>query len=159
MRPELPFLTLPEANSMRLFTLNPMALAVVAICTAAHAQDTTSTATPAPQDASGAQQATPQRANTSSTSNTTTANTTQRAMEQAAQQVTVTGQKSIGGGLMTQQSAAKAVSTVTREAISKSAPGANYAQIINSIPGVVAITDDPSGLFDGNYQIRGFTND
>ena len=149
---------------MRLFPLNPLALAVVAICTAAHAQDTSSTAAAAPQGAASqsgdGQQAKPaQRPNTSSTSNTTNANASQRAIEQAQQQVTVTGQKSIAGGLMTVQSAPKAVSTVTREAITKVAPGANYAQIIGSIPGVVAISDDPTGLFDGNYQIRGFTND
>ena len=149
---------------MRLFPLNPLALAVVAICTAAHAQDTSSTATAAPQGAASqsgdGQQAKPaQRPNTSSTSNTTNANASQRAIEQAQQQVTVTGQKSIAGGLMTVQSAPKAVSTVTREAITKVAPGANYAQIIGSIPGVIAISDDATGLFDGNYQIRGFTND
>ena len=151
---------------MRLFPLNSLALAVVAICTVAHAQDTTSPATTAtpppatPPTTDDQQQAkTPQRATTSSTSNTTTANSSQRAIEQAAQQVTISGQRSIGGGLMTVQSAPKAVSTVTREAITKAAPGANYAQMISSIPGVVAISDDPTGLFDGNYQIRGFTND
>jgi len=150
---------------MRLLSLNPLALAVVAICTAAHAQDTTSTATAAPQtgDTQQGGDAQPgnsaQRANTSSTSNTTTANSTQRALEQATQRVTVSGQRIIGGGLMSVQSAPKAVSTVTRKAIEKKAPGANYAQIIDTIPGVVAIADDPTGLFDGNYQIRGFTND
>ena len=144
---------------MRLFPLNPLALAVVAICTAAHAQDTSSTANAAPQTDDAKQSKAAPRPNTSSTSNTTNANASQRAIEQAQQQVTVTGQKSIAGGLMTVQSAPKAVSTVSREAITKVAPGANYAQIIGTIPGVVAITDDPTGLFDANYQIRGFTND
>ena len=154
---------------MRLFPLNTLALAVVAICSAAHAQDTTSPATAAPKttapqagdapQGTDAQAKAPQRATTSSTSNTTNANSSQRAIEQAQQQVTVTGQRSIGGGLMSVQSAPKAVSTVTREAITHAAPGANYSQMINSIPGVVAISDDPTGLFDGNYQIRGFTND
>jgi iron complex outermembrane receptor protein len=144
---------------MRLLSLNPLALAVVAICTAAHAQDTPGTATTAPQAGDAQQGKTTQRANTSSTSNTTNANASQRAIEQANQQVTVVGSKSIGGGLMSVQTAPKAVSTVTREAITKAAPGANYSQIIDTIPGVVAISDDPTGLFDGNYQIRGFTND
>jgi iron complex outermembrane receptor protein len=160
---------------MRFFPLNPLALAVVAICTTAHAQDTTGAApaapqagkaAPAPATAASAAQGddaqpgkTTQRANTSSTSNTTTANASQRAIEQANQQVTVSGQRSIGGGLMTVQSAAKAVSTVTREAITQGSPGANFVQMIGTIPGVVAITDDPTGLYDGNYQIRGFTND
>ena len=143
---------------MRLFPLNSLALAVVAICTAAHAQDTAATAAAAPKT-DDAQSKTAPRPNTSSTSNTTNANASQRAIEQANQLVTVTGQSSIGGGLMSVQSAPKAVSTVSRKAIEKAAPGANYAQIIGSIPGVVAISDDPTGLFDGNYQIRGFTND
>ena len=134
---------------MRFFSLTPVALAALAICSAAQAQV-------APADAAASA---PQRANTSTTSNTTTANSTQRAIEQAAQQVTVSGQRSIAGGLMTVQSAPKAVSTVTREAIQKASPGSNYTQMINSIPGVVAISDDATGLFDGNYQIRGFTND
>jgi len=144
---------------MRLLSLNPLALAALAICTAAQAQEAPSAAAAAsaPQKDDALQKA--QRANTSSTSNTTSANASQRAIEQAAQQVTISGQRTIGGGLMTVQSAPKAVSTITREAIGKAAPGANYAQVIDTIPGVVAISDDPSGLFDGNYQIRGFTND
>jgi len=141
------------------FPLNSLALAVVAICTGAHAQVAPATAASAPQSGD-AQGKTPQRANTSTTSNTTNANASQRAIEQETQLVTVVGgTPSLGGGLMTVQSAPKAVSTVTRKAIEKVAPGANYAQIIGSIPGVVSITDDPSGLFDANYQIRGFTND
>jgi iron complex outermembrane receptor protein len=156
---------------MRLFSLTPLAMAAMALCTTVHAQDTSSVVAVAPQSGDAAQSSAapqstdaqqakaPERASTSSTSNTTNANASQRAIEQANQQVTVTGQRSIGGGLMSVQSAPKAVSTVTREAIQKAAPGANYAQIIGTIPGVVAITDDPTGLFDANYQIRGFTND
>ena len=147
---------------MRSFPLNRLAIAVVAICSTAHAQDAASpapAAASAPQGEDAQQGKATQRANTSSTSNTTNANASQRAIEQAAQQVSVVGQRSIGGGLMSVQSAPKAVSTITREAITRSAPGANYAQMIGTIPGVVAITDDPTGLFDGNYQIRGFTND
>ncbi len=141
------------------FPLNSLALAALAICTAAHAQVAPATAASAPQDGD-AQGKTPQRANTSTTSNTTNANASQRAIEQETQLVTVVGgARSLGGGLMSVQSAPKAVSTVTRKAIEKAAPGANYAQIIGTIPGVVAITDDPTGLFDANYQIRGFTND
>ncbi len=51
------------------------------------------------------------------------------------------------------------MSTITRDAIEQAAPGATYAQMIESIPGVVAITDDVTGLNDANYSIRGFTND
>ena len=146
---------------MRFFSLTPLAIAAVAICTSAQAQVAPSAAAAASQatDAQGKPVQPAARANTSTTSNTTNANSSQRSIEQAAQQVTISGQRSIAGGLMTVQSAPKAVSTVTREAIQKASPGSNYTQMINSIPGVVAISDDATGLFDGNYQIRGFTND
>jgi iron complex outermembrane recepter protein len=97
--------------------------------------------------------------NPSSTSNTTTTNETQRGQEQL-QEVLVQAQRlSLGGGLMSVQDAPKAVSTVSRSSILQAPPSANYAQIIQSIPGVIAITDDVTGLNDANYQIRGFTND
>ncbi|XHS78286.1 TonB-dependent receptor [Burkholderiaceae bacterium UC74_6] len=101
---------------------------------------------------------TPQRANVSNSSNTTNANSSKATIE-ALEKVTVEGRQQLGGGLMSVQVAPKAVSTITRAAIEEGAPGATYAQLIDTIPGVVAITDDPSGLFDANYQIRGFTND
>ncbi|WP_239537908.1 TonB-dependent receptor [Dyella mobilis] len=65
----------------------------------------------------------------------------------------------LGGGLMTEQDAPKAVSTITRQAIQQAAPGANFTQAIESIPGVITSTDDFTGLNDGNYTIRGFTSD
>ena len=49
---------------------------------------------------------------------------------------------------MSVQDAPKAVSTITRDAIEKAAPGATYAQMIQSIPGVLSITDDVTGLND-----------
>jgi len=97
--------------------------------------------------------------NPSSTSNTTTTNETQRGQAQLDEIVVQSKFLSLGGGLMSVQSAPKAVSTISREAILQSAPGANYAQMIQSIPGVLVITDDVTGLNDANYQIRGFTND
>src|ERR1700736_4642701 len=63
---------------------------------------------------------------------------------------------SLGGGLMSVQTAPKAVSTISRDAIIKAAPGSNFTQVIDSIPGVNATTDDVSGLSDGKYSIRGF---
>lgn len=99
-----------------------------------------------------------QRASASSTSNTTTSNDTKRVQQLSA--VQVTGQSlSLGGGLMSVQTAPKAVSTITRDAIVKAAPGGTFVQMIDSIPGVNASTDDFSGLANGNYQIRGFTSD
>src|ERR1700685_2026601 len=98
-----------------------------------------------------------QRANPSSTSNTTTANDTRRATEQLST-IEVSAQSlSLGGGLMSVQTAPKAVSTITRDAIVKAAPGSNFTQMIGSIPGVNTSTDDATGLADGNYNVRGFT--
>lgn len=97
-----------------------------------------------------------QRVNASSTSNTTTANATQRDVKQMSQ-VTVQAQSlSLGGGLMSVQTAPKAVSTITREAIEKASPGSNFTQMIATIPGVNAATDDVTGLANGHYSIRGY---
>jgi iron complex outermembrane receptor protein len=97
--------------------------------------------------------------NPSSTSNTTTVNETQRGQEQLSEVLVQAKKLSLGGGLMSVQVAPKAVSTITRDSILQAAPGATYAQMIESIPGVLAITDDVTGLNDANYSIRGFTND
>lgn len=100
-----------------------------------------------------------QRSSVSSTSNTTTSNDTRRAVQQLSA-VQVTAQSlALGGGLMSVQTAPKAVSTISRDAIVQAAPGATFVQMIDSIPGVNASTDDVSGLANGNYQIRGFTSD
>jgi iron complex outermembrane recepter protein len=99
---------------------------------------------------------TQQRVNASSTSNTTTSNATQRDVQQMSQ-VTVQGQSlSLGGGLMSVQTAPKAVSTITRDAIEKASPGSNFTQMIGSIPGVNAATDDVTGLANGHYSMRGY---
>jgi len=99
-----------------------------------------------------------QRTGVSSTSNTTTSNDTKRVQELSA--VQVKGQSlSLGSGLMSVQTAPKAVSTITRDAIVHAAPGATFVQLIDSIPGVNASTDDNNGLANGNYSIRGFTSD
>jgi len=99
-----------------------------------------------------------QRASVSSTSNTTNSNDTRRVQQLGA--VTVQAQSlALGGGLMSVQTAPKAVSTISRDAIVKAAPGGTFVQMVDSIPGVDASTDDVTGLNDGNYSIRGFTND
>ncbi len=97
-----------------------------------------------------------QRSAPSSTSNTTTQNDTQRANQQLSTIEVSAKSLSLGGGLMSVQTAPKAVSTITRDAIVKAAPGSNFTQMISSIPGVNASTDDVTGLSDGNYTIRGF---
>jgi iron complex outermembrane recepter protein len=99
-----------------------------------------------------------QRGSVSSTSNTTTSNDTKRVQQLTT--VQVKGQSlSLGDGLMSVQTAPKAVSTITRDAIVKAAPGGTFVQMIDSIPGVNASTDDYTGLANGNYSIRGFTSD
>ena len=151
---------------MKKLQFTPLALMVGALCASPSLWAQTAAApapAPAASDAAAsqdaAQGATPQRANAATTSNTTAANASQRTIEQL-DKITMEGKaSSLGGGLMSVQIAPKAVSTISRDAITKAAPGANYSQMIGTMPGVIAITDDPSGLFDGNYQIRGFTND
>ncbi len=97
------------------------------------------------------------RVTASSTSNTTAAYNTKRVQE--LDKISVTANKDafiLGGGNMTVQTAAKAISTVTREAITKAAGGSNFTQLISSIPGVDAAADDVTGLANGNYSLRGF---
>lgn len=133
-----------------------MAIAAMLSLTAgyAFAQDASSQAA----QSTNTKEAASQRAGASSTSNTTTSNDTKRA--QQLDTVTVQAQSlSLGGGLMSVQTAPKAVSTISRDAIVKAAPGGTFVQMIDSIPGVNASTDDVSGLANGNYSIRGFTSD
>ncbi len=130
-----------------------MAIAVV-VCMAtgtAAAQDSAAQT----DQANANKEAASQRSNASSTSNTTTSNDTKRV--QQLNTVTVQAQSlSLGGGMMSVQTAPKAVSTITRDAIEKASPGANFTQMIGSIPGVNAATDDVTGLANGHYSIRGF---
>ena len=98
---------------------------------------------------------TPAQRSASSTSNTTTSNDTRRVQQMSNVQVSASS-LTLGAGLMSVQTAAKAVSTITRDAIVKASPGANFTQMIGSIPGVNAATDDVTGLANGHYSIRGF---
>lgn len=130
-----------------------MAIAVVFCMTAgsAVAQDANN---PANQSTTN-KDAGAQRSSASSTSNTTTSNDTKRVQQMNA--VTVQADNlSLAGGLMSVETAPKAVSTITRDAIQKASPGANFTQMIGSIPGVNAATDDVTGLANGHYSIRGF---
>ncbi len=124
-------------------------LASLFAMSSAFAQDTSS-----PPGNQPSQTAAP-RPNAASTSNTTTSNDTLRAQQMST--VQVNGQSlSRGGGLMSVQEAPKAVSTITREAIEQVAPGANFTQMIGTIPGVNTAVDDVTGLANGHYSIRGF---
>jgi len=106
--------------------------------------------------AAGAVAAQRGNANASSTSNTTNDNATLRSVQQLSSVQVSADSLSLGGGMMSVQTAPKAVSTITRDAIVKAGPGSNFTQLISTIPGVNSSTDDVTGLSDGNYSIRGF---
>src|SRR5262249_52986067 len=114
----------------------------------------TTTSGPSNQPSQGEQTA-QQHVDASSTSNTTTSNDTRRVQNLSSVQENAQA-LSLGGGLMSVQSAPKAVSTITREAIEQAAPGSNFTQMIDTIPGVNAATDDPTGLANGHYSMRGY---
>ena len=104
-------------------------------------------------------QPTQARDSVSSTSNTTRQHDTKRAAAQLDAVSVQADTLSIGSGLMEVQTAPKAVSTISREAIQQAAPGATFVQMLSTIPGVNASTDDNTGLNDGNLTIRGYTMD
>lgn len=110
-----------------------------------------------PSTQGSAQQGGGGQASVSSTSKVS-AVATKRARDLQGVEVTASA-PALGGGLMSEQDAPKAVSTITREAIQQGAPGGTFAQAIESIPGVFTSTDDYTGLNDGDYSIRGFTSD
>ncbi|AFC86915.1 TonB-dependent receptor [Frateuria aurantia] len=135
---------------------NCLAIAVgFALCAAAPlvlAQSANSTTAKAAQP-------TQARDNVSSTSNSTRQHDTKRAAAQLDAVSVQADTLSIGSGLMEVQTAPKAVSTISREAIQQAAPGATFVQMLSTIPGVNASTDDNTGLNDGNLTIRGYTMD
>lgn len=136
---------------------NNLYMAIALACCVAPGLAMAQQTTAGQSSASTAQTAKP-RASVSTTSNNTMSNDTRRVQQLGG--VTVQAQSlTLGDGLMSVQTAPKAVSTISREAITQSAPGGTYVQMIDSIPGVNASTDDVTGLNDGNYSIRGFTND
>jgi len=135
------------------------AMIVFTLCSgtgAAMAQSATTDQT-TPNAATAQQQGGGGQASVSSTSKVS-AVATKRARDLEQVQVTAT-MPTLGGGLMSEQDAPKAVSTITRAAIQEGAPGATFVQAIQSIPGVFTSTDDVTGLNDGDYSIRGFTSD
>lgn len=136
----------------RTYLYASLALVLSVASTASLAQDATTSSAAQTTTNAG------QRSSVSSTSNTTTSNETKRVEQLGTVQVKADS-LSLAGGLMSVQTAPKAVSTITRDAIVKAAPGGTFVQMIDSIPGVNASTDDYTGLANGNYSIRGFTSD
>ena len=74
--------------------------------------------------------------------------------------ITVTGEgDKLGAGLMVDEDAPKARSTVTKAVIDKERPGSNPFQALTYLPGVNASSLDATGLFGGNLRVRGFNSD
>ena len=64
-----------------------------------------------------------------------------------------------GGGLMIEEDAPKARSTVTRDFIDKQSPTANPWQLLRMLPGVNQSSVDAFGLNGGNIVVRGLNSD
>ncbi len=76
----------------------------------------------------------------------------------AAGVVTITGKK-VGMGLMVQEDAPKARSTVTAEELAKQRPTGNAFDALGLMPSVNTYSYDGTGLFGGGLTLRGFNSD
>ena len=75
-----------------------------------------------------------------------------------SKQVTITGKK-VGMGLMVQESAPKARSTINAEELAKQRPTGNAYQALELMPSVNSFNYDATGLFGGGLSLRGFNSD
>ncbi len=73
-------------------------------------------------------------------------------------QVTITGAK-LGMGLMVQEDAPKARSTITAEELAKQRPTGNAYAALELLPAVNSFNYDATGLFGGGLTLRGFNSD
>lgn len=71
--------------------------------------------------------------------------------------VTITGRKA-GMGLMVQEDAPKARSTINKEEIQKERPTGNAYQSLSLLPSVNSYNYDATGLFGGGMTMRGFNS-
>ncbi|AZP11744.1 TonB-dependent receptor [Undibacterium parvum] len=76
----------------------------------------------------------------------------------SSQQVTITGKK-VGMGLMVQENAPKARSTITAEELAKQRPTGNAYEALELMPAVNSYNYDATGLFGGGLTLRGFNSD
>lgn len=76
----------------------------------------------------------------------------------AGEVVTITGKK-VGMGLMVQEVAPKARSTVTAEELAKQRPTGNAFDALTLMPSVNTYSYDGTGLFGGGMTLRGFNSD
>ena len=76
-------------------------------------------------------------------------------------EVVVTGTREVKNldGVVSQVQDAKDESIVSQAFFARQAPGENAAQLINLIPGVSFVTEDPTGLSAGDLRIHGQTSD
>jgi iron complex outermembrane receptor protein len=115
-----------------------MAMAILVLCAAARAQS--GATTPAPVDGSPVESA-----------NTAPGKT---------QKVVVTGQgDKLGTGLLMNEDAAKARSSVTKAELEKTRSSGNPFQALALLPGVNSSSYDATGLFGGSLRVRGFNSD
>lgn len=63
------------------------------------------------------------------------------------------------GGLMVDEDAPKARSTITGEALKQRPATNNAAQTLNTMPGVHVTSSDAAGMADANFTMRGFNSD
>lgn len=74
--------------------------------------------------------------------------------------VTVTGEgDKLGTGLLMQEDAPKARSSVTKAELDKTRSSGNPFQALSLLPGVNSSSYDATGLFGGNLRVRGFNSD
>lgn len=105
---------------MRIFTLNAVALAMLAMLGAAQAQSTST----------------------------------------ELNKVTVTGEgDKLGTGLLMDEDAPKARSSVTKAQLEKIRSTSNPFQALSLLPGVNSSSFDATGMFGGNLRVRGFNSD
>ncbi len=79
-------------------------------------------------------------------------------VNESATQVTITGAR-LGMGLMVQEDAPKARSTITSEELSKQRATGNPFQALELLPSVNSYNHDSTGLFGGGLTLRGFNSD
>jgi len=74
--------------------------------------------------------------------------------------VVITGEgDKLGTGLIQQEDQARARSNVSRAAVEKALASSNPFQLIDLLPGVSTFSHDPTGMFGGGLQVRGFNSD
>lgn len=73
-------------------------------------------------------------------------------------QVTIKGKK-VGMGLMVQENAPKARSTITADELEKQRPTGNAYEALELMPAVNSYNQDATGLFGGGLTLRGFNSD